>query len=87
MGRAYLDGHLIADDFYYGRPWEIGLKRLAPQILEKGLVLKFLPLCKESPIYIAPEHLPDFSEAREVLLVRSIQAAVEYEQVVESPLS
>ena len=82
VGRAYLDGRLVADDFYYGRPWEIGLKRFAPEILEKGLLLKFLPLSQDAPIYIAPEHRPDFGEAGEILQVRSIRAAVEYECLV-----
>jgi beta-galactosidase len=43
VGRAYLDGSLIADHFYFGRAWEIGLKRFAPDVLAMGLVLKFLP--------------------------------------------
>ncbi len=76
--RAYLDGTLVADDFYNGRVWEIGLKRFAPRVLEAGLRLRFLPLRRDAPIYIAPEHRPPFGPDGEALEVRSISAGVEY---------
>ena len=77
--RAYLGGRLMADDFYNGRTWEIGLKRFAPQVLEQGLTLKFLPLRQDAPIYIAPEHRPAFDSSGEALQVRGITAAAVYE--------
>jgi beta-galactosidase len=77
VGRAYLGGRLIADDFYYGRTWEIGLKRFVPEVLEKGLVLKFLPLRRDAPIYIAPEHRPTFGSSDEILELRDIRVACE----------
>jgi hypothetical protein len=82
VGRLYLDGRLIADDFYNGKPWEIGLSRFAPEIFEKSLVLKILPLSKEAPIYIAPEYRPDFSRSSEVVEVSEIRAEAEYESVI-----
>ena len=82
VGRLYLDGQLIADDFYNGKHWEIGLKRFAPQILEKSLILKLLPLRKDAPVYIAPQYRPDFRAASEVSEVRSIWAEAEYERLV-----
>ncbi len=81
-GRLYLDGQLIADDFYNGKPWEIGLKRFAPQILEKSLILKLLPLSKDAPVYIAPQYRPDFHAASEVLELRGMQAEAEYEGLI-----
>jgi len=56
--RAYLGDRLVADDFYYGRVWEIGLKRFAPEVLEKGLTLKFLPLRLDAPVYIEAQRRP-----------------------------
>jgi beta-galactosidase len=85
-GRLYLDGHLIADDFYNGKPWEIGLKRFAPQIFEKSLVLKLLPLRKDAPVYIAPQYRPDFRNASEVLELRGMRAEAEYEGLVLTTL-
>ncbi len=83
VGRAYLSGRLIDDDFYFGRTWEIGLQRFAPVVLEKGITLKILPLRKDAPIYIPKDRLPAFDESGEAHQVRSITAEPEYEVTVE----
>jgi hypothetical protein len=45
-GAAFIDGELVADNYYNGTPWIIGLKRFAPRLLVHGLTLKFRPLRK-----------------------------------------
>jgi beta-galactosidase len=57
--RVYIGDKLIDDDFYYGPSWEIGLKRFAPQVLQKGITLKILPLPTASPVYIQSDRQPD----------------------------
>ena len=51
--RLYADGKLIADNFYYGRPFLYGLWRL-PQGITK-LQLHILPLQPDAPIYLPRE--------------------------------
>ena len=58
VARACIGDRLIDDDFYYGRPWEIGLRRFAPAVLEKGITLKILPMPKDAPIYIQEDRRP-----------------------------
>jgi beta-galactosidase len=77
--RLYLGDHLIADDFYYGRRWEIGLKRFLPDVMSQGLQLRLLPIRKDAPIYIAPEHRPDFGTADEMLFLNNVKVQIEYE--------
>jgi beta-galactosidase len=79
IARAYLGNRLIADDFYNGRPWEIGLRRFLPQVLEDGLTLKVLPLHPQAPIYIQPEFKADPSTE----LIRNIRLVPEYRQTVD----
>lgn len=79
--RAYVNGRLVADHFNNGREWEIGLRRFAPEVLEHGMRLVFLPLRQDAPIYLAPEHRPDFQGRSEVLEVRSLTAQGEVEGV------
>ncbi len=43
---AYINGQLVADHYNNGAPWQIGLKRFFPAILEHGLLLRFRPLRK-----------------------------------------
>ena len=53
VARLYADGKLIADNFYNGRPFLMGLWRL-PQGC-KTLELRILPLQKEMPVYFPRE--------------------------------
>ncbi len=77
--RALCGDELVADDFFFGQPWEIGLNRLAPQVFRQGLTLQFLPLPPGAPIY-----LPAVSaHAGDLLEVRAIHVLVEYEAVVK----
>lgn len=52
VARAYIGDRLIDDDFYFGKPWEIGLKRFAPDCFKNGITLDILPTPQNSPIYI-----------------------------------
>jgi hypothetical protein len=84
VGRAYLDNRLIADDFFDGRPWEIGLRRFAPDITGHDLTLKILPLRKDAPIYIAAEKRPDFGGKSELDEIRNCRAIPVYESVLNN---
>ena len=60
VARVYLDDYLLTDNFYNGKSFEIGLKRYAPDIYEKPLYIKILPLQKDAPIYLQESAKPDF---------------------------
>ncbi len=51
--RLYAKGKLVADDFYYGRPFMYGLWRLPQDCNE--LELRILPLQPDAPIYLPRE--------------------------------
>lgn len=55
-GRIYLDGKLIADQFYTGQPWEIGLSRFfkanGSWQQDITLTLELDPLLEGAPIYL-----------------------------------
>ena len=53
VARLYADGHLVADNFYYGRPFLYGLWRLPAGTRE--LELRILPLQADAPIYLPRE--------------------------------
>jgi beta-galactosidase len=67
VARLYLEGRLLTDDFYNGNPFEIGLKRFAPDIYHKELLLKILPLRKNAPIYLGGDAWPAFGEAESLV--------------------
>ncbi len=51
--REYLGDKLLNDDFYNGRPFEIGLRRYGPAAFQEGLVLKILPL-RQTRLFTLP---------------------------------
>lgn len=53
VARLYADGRLVADNFYYGRPFLYGLWRLPEGC--KRLELRVLPLQKDMPVYFPRE--------------------------------
>jgi len=85
VGRAYIEGQLVDDDFYFGRPWEMALNRFAPGVLDKGLTLKILPLHQDAPIYIPKDRLPKFNDEGEAIEIRSITVQPEYEVIIPRP--
>ena len=63
IARFYLDGRLLDDNYYNGEPFDLGLRRFAPAITHGELLLKILPLRKDSPIYLPDAPRLDFSAA------------------------
>lgn len=51
--RLYADGRLVADNFYYGRPFFYGLWRLPDDC--ETLELRVLPLQPDAPVYLPRE--------------------------------
>ncbi|MCA2225186.1 beta-galactosidase [Nonomuraea aurantiaca] len=55
VGRAYIGGRLVADRFWYGPCWEIGLRRFREELLEHGVIeLRLLPFAQDAPVYVPP---------------------------------
>jgi hypothetical protein len=73
VARVKLGGKLINDDFYNGQPFEIGLRRYAPQILTDELRVEILPLRKDAPIYLAAEARPDFGNRESIVSLKRVE--------------
>ncbi|NDL58487.1 beta-galactosidase [Phytoactinopolyspora mesophila] len=68
--RLYAGDQLLADHFFYGRPWEVGLRRFG-DVLDEGLRLEILPLSETAPIYLSPEVQPVYVDGI-ALALRSV---------------
>ena len=83
VARLYAGNRLITDDFYHGVPWEIGLRSIPRADLERGLVLKILPLRAHAPIYVGGAGLPAIPEAGQVAKLTGVRVVPEYHSVAE----
>lgn len=72
VARLYLGNELLTDNFYNGNAFEIGINRLLPEIYEKDLILKVLPLQKNAPIYLADEAKPNFNGENSICKIESV---------------
>jgi beta-galactosidase len=79
VARLEAGQRLLADDFYKGTTWEIGMKRFAPEALGKDLELKIMPLRKDAKIYLPRDAWPQFPPRGEIADVSGIRAMPEYE--------
>ena len=73
VARLTLNGKLIADNFYAGRPFDLGLKRYGQDIFSGDLRLEILPLRKDAPVYIEPKDRPDFGTNSTLLKLQSAE--------------
>jgi hypothetical protein len=71
VGRAYCDDELIADHFWYGPTWEIGLRRHREKVVRHGLELRLLPLAEGAPIFLSRASRPTAYSDGQVLELRS----------------
>lgn len=78
VARIYLGDTLLTDNFYNGNVFEIGINRFAPDIFQKDLILKILPLRKDAPIYLADDAKPDFKGKDSICEIESISLSEIY---------
>jgi beta-galactosidase len=77
---AFINGELVADDFYYGKTWQIGLKKLMDMPDHKEMVFYFRPLYAKAPFYedFSADLIPDFSTNKHFLKINEITIKPEY---------
>jgi beta-galactosidase len=79
VAQAYIAGQCVADQFYSGVPWMIGLKRFREIMANEPIVLKISPLLKKSNIY-----MPSRPEEDHQAEIRDVRAEAEYTIVVNA---
>ncbi|ARQ67949.1 beta-galactosidase [Streptomyces marincola] len=52
VARASIGGRLVADQFWYGPEWEIGLRRFAAEAVAHGVEIRVLPRPEGSRVYV-----------------------------------
>lgn len=75
VAQLYINGRMVADNFYNGISWEIGLKRFRKYLNEKKITLKLSPLKKGLPIYL--EKWPQYKETEKAEVLK-IEVIPEY---------
>lgn len=80
MVQAFIDGRMVGDDLYLGKPWIVGLKRFFQDLKSNSMYFYFHPLYPDAPFYsdFSEDMIPDFSDKKEHLNVKNIEITPEY---------
>jgi hypothetical protein len=84
VARLYSNHRLLADDFFNGQTWSIGLRRFLDSQGAGNFELHILPLRKDAPIYMELSSPAEFSATGQVDKLDSIRLVPEYELVIET---
>lgn len=76
VARAYIGGHLVADHFWFGPAWELGLSRFRDEVAEHGLEIRILPLSQDAKVYVD-------ATARQGLDAARNRASVDHAELVQ----
>jgi hypothetical protein len=87
-GMGFMDGELIADEFYHGMPWQIGLRKFITQGTKaKEMVFYFRPMQKNASYLVDlqpfPQSIPDFGTAKSFLKVNNISLTPQYKTLIK----
>ncbi len=86
-GMAFADGTLVADHFYNGPSWQIGLRKfLTGRTAPKEMVFYFRPMEKDASYLLDlqafPQYIPDFGTAKSFLKIRGFSFIPQYTNTV-----
>jgi beta-galactosidase len=82
VGQLFLSDELVADWFYDGRVWEIGLKRFAERLRAQPFRLRISPLTTAHAVYL--ETSPNYDEHGVALTLKSVTAVPQYRVSIHS---
>jgi hypothetical protein len=79
-GQDFINGELVADNFYNGLPWEIGLKRFLEKPDAKEMVFYFRPMYQKAEFLqdLSPELIPEFNQRGQYLEIGEPEFFPEY---------
>jgi hypothetical protein len=86
-GMGFIDGKLVADNFYNGIAWQLGLRKfLLDQQKPKDMVFYFRPMEKTATYLLDlqpfPQYIPDFGKQNEYLKVNSVSFTPQYKVAI-----
>jgi hypothetical protein len=86
VGRLSSKGHMLDDNFFDGRPWDVGLKRFLPGSFDAHLQLTILPFLHTDHIYLDAQAWRRLEGKAKIASVSGLELRPEYE-VLYSPSS
>jgi beta-galactosidase len=84
VARLSANQKLLADNFYNGLPWSVGLRRFSEEIGKGPLELSILPLRADAPIFLEGRFRPALSNSRQLVDLEGVTLSIQYQFRVET---
>jgi beta-galactosidase len=84
VARLLTDGHLLIDDFYNGKSWQVGLRRYQVDGTVPPLTLQILPLRRDAPIFLEPAVRAALPHTSQVNQLKAIGVVPQYQLQLEA---
>lgn len=83
IGHAFIDGHMISDNFCNGDTWEIGLRTFADQLEDNPITIYITPLKEGASVNVDSPMAARIEEVKSsVGEICNVRAAAVYEMQV-----
>lgn len=87
-GMGFINGELVADNFYNGVGWQMGLRKfLSSSAKPKEMVFYFRPMQKDATYLLDlqpyPQYIPDFGRSNSYLKINSITFTPQYKTTIK----
>ncbi|MEX2601762.1 MAG: beta-galactosidase [Balneolaceae bacterium] len=81
---AFIDGKLVGDHFYYGKPWEIGMRKFEDRMQNVDMLLLFHPMRSDAEYLqdFDESGIPAFSDDGLYLEIKNIEFTPEYKAIM-----
>lgn len=84
VARLYSGDRLLTDDFFNGRPWQIGLRRFLEAGKSSPLELAILPLRKDAPVYFELPNQLVFEPGGQTSALDEVSLIPEYQIAIDT---
>ncbi len=86
-GMDFINGELVADNFYNGIPWQIGLRKfISSPAKPKEMVFYFRPMGKNATYLLDlqpyPHYIPDFGKSDSYLKINNVSFTTQYKTTI-----
>ncbi len=83
VARLTNDSRLLADDFYNGRPWKVGMRRFLERKEVSDLQLKILPLRSDAPIFLEDNVRASLHTDTQSVELNEVRVILQYQLTID----
>lgn len=87
-GMDFINGELVADNFYNGIPWQIGIRKFISSPAKPKEMVFYFRLMEKNATYLLdlqpyPQYIPDFGKSESYLKINNVSFTPQYKTTIK----